>query len=308
MEPLYIQGRKVEAKDLAWIRELIDTHRSWNRTKLSQHIARKWQWQNEAGRLKDMACRAMLLKLEQKGLLCLPARQRPSNNRCSWRPGPLTIEQRPSGLPIEGRLSALEPVSVVAAQSPQQMALFDWLLWRYHYLSYSGAVGEKIQYIAFDRSGRPLACLLYGAAAWKLSIRDHFIGWSQEQRQANLSYMANNLRFLILPWVRVKNLASYLLSASLSVLCPDWQSKYGHPIYLVETFVDSERFRGTCYRAANWLLLGQTQGRGRNDRFHQLRVPIKEVYVRALCADFRQRLTQSRAAQPAPGPCDRLVA
>jgi hypothetical protein len=188
------------------------------------------------------------------------------------------------------------------------MALFDWLLWRYHYLSYSGAVGEKIQYIAFDRSGRPLACLLYGAAAWKLSIRDHFIGWSQEQRQANLSYMANNLRFLILPWVRVKNLASYLLSASLSVLCADWQSKYGHPIYLVETFVDSERFRGTCYRAANWLLLGQTQGRGRNDRFHQLRVPIKEVYVRALCADFRQRLTQSRAAQPAPGPCDRLVA
>lgn len=220
----------------------------------------------------------MLLKLEQKGLLCLPARQRPSNNRCSWRPGSLSIDQRPSGLPIEGRLSTLEPVSVLAAQSPQQMALFDWLLWRYHYLTYSGAVGEKIKYIAFDHCGRPLACLLYGAAAWKLSIRDQFIGWSTPQRQANLCYVANNLRFLILSWVRVKNLASYLLSASLSVLCADWQSKYGHPIYLVETFVDSERFRGTCYRAAHWLLLGQTQGRGRNDRLHRLRVPIKEIY------------------------------
>src|SRR5262249_59752448 len=137
-----------------------------------------------------------------------------SNNRLWGRPGPFDYGPEALGLAYGGRVGGLEPVSVVAAQSPQQMALFDWLLWRYHYLSYSGAVGEKIQYIAFDRSGRPLACLLYGAAAWKLSIRDHFIGWSQEQRQANLSYMANNLRFLILPWVRVKNLASYLLSAS----------------------------------------------------------------------------------------------
>jgi hypothetical protein len=123
--------------------------------------------------------------------------------------------------------------------------------------------------------------------------------------------LANNLRFLILPWVRVKNLASYLLSASLSVLCAHWQGKYGHPIYLVETFVDCERFRGTCYRAANWLWLGQTQGRGRNDRFRQLRVPIKDIYVRALCTDFRQRLTRKRTAELTPearDPCHRLVA
>jgi len=263
------------------------------------------------GRLKDMACRTMLLKLEQKGLLCLPARQRPSNNRCSWRPGPLPISQYPSPSPIESRLSTLEPLSIVPAQTPPEVALFDWLLWRYHYLAYSGAVGEKIRYLAFDCCARPLACLLYGAAAWKLSIRDQFIGWSKEQRQANLCYVANNLRFLILPWVRVKNLASCLLSASLSVLCAHWQRKYGHPIYLVETFVECERFRGTSYRAANWLLLGQTQGRGRNDRFHQLRVPIKDIYVRGLCEDFRQRLTQSRTPERTPeacGPCHRLVA
>ena len=311
MEPLYVQGRKLEAKDLEWIRELIAAHPNWNRTKLSQHIAQNWEWRNGAGRLKDMACRSMLLKLEQKGLICLPSRQRPSNNGCSWRPSPLAVGQYPSPLPIESQLSTLEPLSIVAAQSPEELALFDWLLWRYHYLPYSGAAGENIRYLAFDGSARVLACLLYGAAAWKLSIRDQFIGWSKEQRQANLCYLANNLRFLILPWVRVQNLASYLLSASLAVLCAHWQGKYGHPIYLVETFVDSERFRGTCYRAANWLWLGQTQGRGRNDRFHQLRVPIKDIYVRALCEDFRQRLTQrrtlERTLEPC-GPCHRLVA
>ena len=251
----------------------------------------------------------MLLKLEQKGLICLPARQRPSNNRCSWRPGPVPVDRYPCQSPIEGRLSSLEPLSIVPAQRPQEVALFDWLLCRYHYLPYSGAVGENIKYLAFDGRARPLGCLLYGAAAWKLSIRDQFIGWSKKQREANLCYLANNLRFLILPWVRVKNLASYLLSASLSVLCAHWQCKYGHPVYLVETFVECERFRGTCYRAANWLLLGQTQGRGRNDRFHQLRVPVKDVYVRALCADFRQRLTRSHAPKSeACGPGHRLVA
>src|SRR6516162_2663936 len=196
MESLYVQGRKLEAKDLEWIRELIEAHRDWNRTKLSEYIAQNWGWRNEVGRLKDMACRTMLLKLEQKGLLCLPARQRPSNNRCSWRPGPLPISQYPLPSPIESRLSTLEPLSIVPAQSPQEVALFDWLLWRYHYLPYSGAVGENIRYLAFDCQARPLAWLLYGAAAWKLSIRDRFIGWSKEQRQANLSYVANNLRFL----------------------------------------------------------------------------------------------------------------
>ena len=311
MEPLYVQGRKLEAKDLQCIRELIEAHRDWNRTKLSQHIAQNWAWRNGAGQLKDMACRTMLLKLEQKGLICLPARQRPSNNRCSWRPGLVPSGQYPAPSPIEDRLSTLKPLSIVPAQSAEELALFDWLLWRYHYLPYRGAAGENIKYLAFDGSARPLGCLLYGAAAWKLSIRDQFIGWTTQQREANLCYLANNLRFLILPWVRVKNLASYLLSASLSVLSAHWQCKYGHPIYLVETFVECERFRGTCYRAANWLWLGQTQGRGRNDRFRQLRVPIKDLYVRALCADFRQRLTRNRTPEFTPkacGPGHRLVA
>src|ERR1700676_2666499 len=163
-------------------------------------------------RVKDMACRSMLLKLEQKGLICLPARQKPSNNGCPFRPvAPTAL---PLVEPIECQLQRLEPLSILPAQSPEELALFDWLLWRYHYLPYNGAGGENIKYLAFDGQARPLACLLYGAAAWKLAVRDQLIGWSRAQREANLCYVANNQRFLILPWVRVKNLASYLLSAS----------------------------------------------------------------------------------------------
>jgi hypothetical protein len=300
MESLYVQGRELEAKDLEWIRQLIEAHPRWNRTKLSEHIAQNWQWRNHAGRLKDMACRSMLLKLEQKGLICLPARQVPSNNHCASRPVASPVAQ-PVVEPIESQLNVLEPLCIVPAQSRQELTLFDWLLWRYHYLPYSsGALGENIKYLVFDCQARPLACLLYGAAAWKLSVRDQFIGWTKQQREANLCYLANNLRFLILPWVRVKNLASRLLSASLSMLSGHWQLKYGHPIYLAETFVQCERFRGTCYRAANWNWLGQTQGRGRNDRSRLLSVPIKDIYVRTLCKDFRQRLSNSELCAAGP--------
>jgi hypothetical protein len=292
MKSLYVQSCTLEPKDLKWIRRLIDAHPGWNRTRLSQHIAQRWEWRNHAGQLKDMACRSMLLKLEQKGLICLPARQKPSNNGCAFRPVLLPMAQ-PLVEPLDSQLSILEPLRIVPARSHEELALFDWLLWSYHYLPYNGAAGENIKYLVFDGRARPLACLLYGAAAWKLAVRDQFIGWSKPQREVNLCYVANNQRFLILPWVRVKNLASYLLSASLSMLSGHWQLKYGHPIYLAETFVDCERFRGTCYRAANWSWLGQTQGRGRNDRSRQLCVPIKDIYVRALCKDFRQRLTQS---------------
>ena len=227
MESLYVQSRTLEAKDLEWIRQLIDAHPDWNRTKLSVHIAQRWQWRNPVGQLKDMACRSMLLKLEQKGLICLPAPQRPANNGCPFRPVAPIVE--PLVESIESQLRMLEPLNILPAQSPEELALFDWLLWRYHYLPYRGASGENIKYLAFDAQARPLACLLYGAAAWKLAVRDQLIGWSRAQREANLCYVANNQRFLILPWVRVKNLASYLLSASLGMLSANWQLRYGNP-------------------------------------------------------------------------------
>ncbi len=248
---------QVRSKGSQWIRRLIDAHPVWNRTKLSQHIAQRWEWRNHAGQLKDMACRSMLLKLERKGLISLPARQKPSNNGCAFRPVTPPMAQA-LVQPIESRLSMLEPLCIVAAQSPEELALFDWLLWRYHYLPYSGVAGEKIKYLVFDARARPLACLLYGAAAWKLAVRDQLIGWSKAQREVNLCYVANNQRFLILPWVRVQNLASYLLSASLSMLPAHWQLKYGHPIYLAETLVDASVSAGPAIErptGAGWAKL-----------------------------------------------------
>src|ERR1700688_4331311 len=186
MESLSIQSRTLEATDLEWIRQLIDAHPGWNRTQLSVHIAQRWQWRNPVGQLKDMACRSMLLKLEQKGLICLPARQKSANNCCPFRSvAPIA---QPLVEPIESQLRMLDPLEIRAAQSPEELALFEWLLWRYHYLPYSGAGGENIKYLALDCHARPLACLLYGAAAWKLAVRDQLIGWSRGQRQATPCY------------------------------------------------------------------------------------------------------------------------
>ena len=185
-------------------------------------------------------------------------RQKSANNGCPFRPvAPIA---QPLVEPIQSQLRMLEPLSILPTQSPEELALFDWLLWRYQYLPYSGASGENIKYLAFDCHARPLACLLYGAAAWKLAVRDQLIGWSRAQREANLCSSAKQPAFLILPWVRVKNLASYLLSASLSMLSANWQLKYGHPIYLAETFVECERFPGDLLSSGQLELAGPNSG------------------------------------------------
>jgi hypothetical protein len=168
--------------------------------------------------------------------------------------------------------------------------LFHCLMDCYHYLGCHGHVGEHIKYIVFDRYKRPLACLLFGSAAWKTAARDQFIGWNSSTRQANLTMMTNNTRFLILPWVKVANLASFILGACLRGLRDDWQKRYGHDLCLVETFVDRSRFAGICYRAANWMRIGKTRGRSRQDRYGRLKVAVKDLYVYPLRADFKQRL------------------
>jgi len=151
-------------------------------------------------------------------------------------------------------------------------------------------VGENLAYLARDRNGRELACVLFGAAAWKAAARDRFIGWDHATRALRLGFLTNNTRFLILPWVRVPHLASHLLGRILRRLSADWQGKYGHPIYLVETFVESDRFRGTCYRAADWTLVGRTQGRSRQDRAHRFQVRVKDIYLYPLTSGFREEL------------------
>ena len=287
--PICVQGRSLEARDLCWLNSLISSNPDWNRSKLSRYIATEWEWSNAAGQLKDIAARTMLRKLEQRGLLSLPPRQSsPPHSKQSARFIEPVLHATD---PITEPLRQLRPVHLELVEDSFSRALFAHLLHAYHYLSYSRPIGENLGFLILDREQRPLGCLLFGAAAWKVAARDQFIGWDAPRRARNLPLMANNMRFLILPWVRVPHLASHVLGQAARQLSALWQKKYGHPIHLLETFVECERFRGTAYAAANWIKLGQTTGRSRNDRNHRLQVPRKEVYCYPLHRRFRQLLT-----------------
>jgi len=281
------QATALDRNHIQHIRALLAANPQWHRTHLSVELCKLWGWQSPAGQYKDMACRSLLLKLERAGVIVLPARQ-----------GKRTFHSTPSYPSVAHRqetisdhLRGLIPLQItVMSQGTEDYKLFNCLLSQYHYLSYRGAVGENLKYLIRDAQGRPLACLLFGSAAWKTVPRDAYIGWSPKDRESNLRYLTNNMRFLILPWVRVPHLASHILSRIARRLSRDWEEKYGHPIYLLETFVDRSWFRGICYQAANWILAGQTQGRTRNDRNHDLQASVKDVYVYPLEKDFRRRL------------------
>lgn len=283
-----IQGRRLGESDLGLVRHWLATEPGWNRSRLSRELCERWNWRNGAGHLKDMACRTLLLQLERRGQIRLPARQRPSPNALR---NSQALDLPCKRTPIERALADLQPVRIeVLGQGHADLALFRFLLQRHHYLGLRNSVGENLKYLARDRHGRPLACLLFGAAAWKAKARDEWIGWTPEQRERALPLLANNTRFLVLPWVRVPHLASHVLGRVVRRLHADWTSKYGQGIELLETFVDRERFRGTCYRAAGWLPVGATAGRSRNDRAQTLAVPVKDIYLRPLSPDFRRRL------------------
>ena len=287
---LVMQGRFIGPAELEEVRGLLATHPDWSRYRLSRELCRVWNWRSLTGQIKDMAARALLLKLEQRGWLALPARRCLSPNRMRHK------QIRPLPHPtdaIGGSLRQLQPLQIQElSQQPEAQPVFDWLLHQYHYLGYTSAVGQNVKYLVRDRQGRDLACLLFGAAAWKTQGRDAFIGWTVAQRQANLGRVANNSRFLILPWVRVPELASHILGRVARRIAADWQGRYGHQVALLETFVERGRFRGSCYRAANWIGVGQTQGRTRQDRAHCLQAPVKDVLVYPLQADFREELCQ----------------
>jgi len=287
-QSMVIQGRHITAVEIGLIRNLMAEHSDWGRTRLSEELCRLWNWRNAQGRIKDMAARTLLLKLERRGLIKLPARQRPSSNEFRNRCVPVVNHATE---PIRGNLGGLRPlsVSIVAPRSPD-MRLFNALLARYHYLGHRNTVGENLRYLIRDRHDRPVACALFGSAAWKCADRDAFLQWDQAARQRNLQGLTNNTRFLVLPWVEVPHLASHVLGAIARRIRIDWQAKYGHPVHALETFVDRSRFRGTCYRAANWLRLGATQGRTRNDREHRIQASVKDVYLYPLIADFRREL------------------
>jgi Domain of unknown function (DUF4338) len=294
MEPICLQGRTLLSDDLTMVRALIAQHPDWHRTALSRHLCQVWNWRNGAGRLKDMAARTLLLKLQARGLIELPPPQSRTARPCARAPGSFQPELLPAHpLPIEQALSALQPVHLELAGSLELRRRVGQLLADYHYRGFNGAVGENVQYLAQDARGRDLAVMVFGAAAWKVAVRDRFIGWSVQQRQRHLGAIVNQQRFLILPWVRVAHLASHLLALATRRLAADWQARYGHRVWLVETFVELDRFAGTAYKAAGWLELGPTTGRTRQDRQHTLQSPRKSVWVRPLHPTFRQHLTTS---------------
>ena len=289
-ESLTLQGREISPAELHGLRQWVEENPHWSRWRLSRELATRWDWRNGAGVLKDMAARTLLVKLAQRGLLALPERRQVPTNRMRCRTAPAPELPEP-GQPISGALDQLGPLGLqeVSAE-PAARAWVKAALARFHYLGFGGAVGENLQYVVRDAQSRPLACLVFGAAAWKCQDRDRFIGWTAEQRQKHLALVANNTRFLILPWAKVPDLGSWILGQVAGRIAGDWQAKYGHPVVVLETFVEQQRFRGTVYRAANWESVGVTAGRSRQDRHTCLQVPRKEIYLYPLRRSFREAL------------------
>lgn len=289
--PMMLQGRPFGPEELAQVQALLGQQDDWSRYRLSRELARLWNWRTPQGQLKDMAARSLLLKLEQQGWIELPPRRMKSPTRSGRAPGSGAPALEES--PITGPFKELVPLRLYevssAAQRPARQAL-EAALHRYHYLGYRSRVGQNLQYWVCDRADRPLACVVFGAPAWQCAARDQWIGWNSAQRARHLGQIANNTRFLIFRWVRVPHLASYILGQISRRIGRDWQAKYGQPLWLLETFVDRQRFAGTCYRAANWRCLGQTRGRGRQGPAGVLSTSIKDIYVWPLHRHFRRYL------------------
>lgn len=294
MDELLVQGRAIGSGELDWIRELMRAHPQWGRYHLSIHVAQQWNWRNGAGQLKDMATRTLLLKLEKQGLLQLPPRQRSGSSNHKARKveaGQAAELDLFSPAPISAALAELLPLRVLPVETVEKRRILSRLLQQHHYLGYYRPVGENVPYLVESREGQLLGCAVFGAAAWKCAPRDRFIGWSAEARREHLQLVANNMRLLIAPWVRVRHLASHLLSLLTERIGGDWQRKYGHPVHLLETFVEQEHFAGTTYRAANWIHVGHTQGRGRQGPSPLIRsAAIKDAYLLPLHPRFREAL------------------
>jgi hypothetical protein len=280
---LSYRHRVITDEDLVFIRKLIAEHPGSSRRDLSKKLCQAWNWVQANGALRDMVCRGLMLMLHRQG----PVRwvnRNPMVERS--RPVLVSVEE----VPLQASFAELGPLEVRQVRRTPEEALFNSLLQHHHYLGYAQPVGEQLKYLVYAR-GRPIACVAWSSAPRHLGSRDRFIGWEPRARLANIGLLAYNTRFLILPWVTVPHLASHILGRMARTLSSDWQCVYGHPIYYLETFIDPQRFRGTCYRAANWKVLGVTTGRGKDDRAHKANRPIKEVLGYPLVKDFRQRLS-----------------
>lgn len=280
-------GREFSGADLAQIRGLLEIRPALGRVALSRRLCQDLGWLNALGQPKEMSARVALLRMEKDGLINLPA-PRTRNGR-GQRRFALTAASDP-GQPVPGPVRALEPLRFQRVKGGKHSGLWNELIARYHYLGYRPLSGAQMRYLVWSGDGRLLAALGFGASAWQVQARDRYIGWTDRQRRAGLHRVVNNARFLILPWVQCHGLASRILSGILRPLRTDWRLRYGYQPVLLETFVEIPRFTGTAYRAANWLRLGQTQGRGKLEKQHLQIAPLKDVWVYPLHRDFRKTL------------------
>ena len=285
---LKYRGRLVTNADVAFIRQLIAAHPTLSRRALSQELCRAWNWVQPNGHPRDMVCRGLMLGLHRAGHIRLPAKKRRVNNPFVNRtkPAKVTINQSP----VNGKLSQIKPLRFCQVRRTGLEKLFNSLIEHYHYLGYCHPVGEQLKYIVYSQQ-RPIACLAWSSAPRHIGCRDRFIGWSAHSRKEHIHLLAYNTRFLILPWVQVGCLASHILARMAKIVCQDWQAIYRHPIYYLETFVDKQRFAGTCYKAANWIYLGDTTGRGKNDHTNKANRSIKAVWGYPLSKHFRTLLS-----------------
>lgn len=286
---LTYRGRSVTDDDITFIAQLIAAHPKSSRRALSRKLCEAWNWVQPNGVLRDMVCRGLLLALHRAGHIELPppryaVRYIPSKRHT---PAPVAIDTAP----LSSSLKAIRPLEFRQVRRTNQEPLCNSLIEQYHYLGYTQPVGEHLKYLVYTQ-GRPIACLAWSSAPRHLGCRDRFIGWSAEARRQNIRFIAYNPRYLILPWIQVPHLASHILGRMARILVRDWEQVYGHPVYFLETFVDPQRFRGTCYRAANWIVLGRTTGRGKDDQTWRPNRPIKDMLGYPLRRDFRQRLSQ----------------
>ncbi|MDR0490265.1 MAG: DUF4338 domain-containing protein [Oscillospiraceae bacterium] len=271
------------------INDLISRNPDWNRTVLSQRLCEIWDWRSPAGQIKDISARDLLRALDKKGLINLPAAQR-------WPRAPgvgadKIIKMEHNIKPHNVNLREVAPLRIEMVAAREDMQTFKSYIDQYHYLGYARSVGESVKYFVYSNEGDILACLMFGASAWSCRARDEYIGWDAAQRKAGLHLTTNNSRFLILPGVAIPHLGSHILGAIARRISGDWQFRYGHKIHLLETFVEYPRFQGICYKAANWKCIGKTSGMGRNCRTAVGELPIKDVYVYPLTANFREALT-----------------
>jgi len=279
-----VRGRELNQKDIVYIRKAIGEHFSRGRKYISMEICHHWKWYQTSGHTKDRACRDILLFLEKQKLIKLPPPLRSGNNY-NHKVKPIELNAKL----LEGTVKDHPSLELKLLTNSKEYKLYNGIIQRYHYQGCKIIIGQSLRYMCFIND-EPVACLGWGSAAWSLSCRDRWVGWSKEIKDKNLYKIVNNIRYLILPWVKIKYLASHLLGKITKRIQRDWYSQFGAKIYMLETFVEEDRFHGTCYKAANWIYLGRTKGSAKRGSLHTFHGNIKKIFVYPLCKDFRENL------------------